>query len=60
LVNLAKKRAEGIMEYLILHGISKHRVSVMGRGREGVKYPNPQTEAELEYNRRVEVVIMGL
>jgi flagellar motor protein MotB len=60
LMSLAKKRAEGIMEYLVLHGISKHRVSVMGRGREGVKYPNPQTEQELEYNRRVEIVITGL
>lgn len=60
LIGLAKKRAEGIMEYLVLHGISKHRISVMGRGREGVKYPNPQTEEELENNRRVEIVITGM
>jgi outer membrane protein OmpA-like peptidoglycan-associated protein len=60
LASLAKQRAEGIMEYLVLHGVSKHRISVMGRGREGVKYPNPQSEEELEYNRRVEIVITGL
>jgi hypothetical protein len=24
-----------------------------------VKYPNPQSESELEYNRRVEVEILG-
>jgi outer membrane protein OmpA-like peptidoglycan-associated protein len=59
LMSLAKKRAEGIQDYLISHGISKHRVSIMGRGREAVKYPNPQSEAELEYNRRVEVEIVG-
>ncbi len=59
LMALAKKRAEGIQDYLISHGISKHRISIMGRGREGVKYTNPQSEAELEYNRRVEVEILG-
>ena len=59
LMTLAKKRAEGIQDYLISHGVSKHRISIMGRGRDGVKYPNPQSEAELEYNRRVEVEILG-
>lgn len=59
LMSLAKKRAEGIQDYLISHGVSKHRISIMGRGREGVKYPNPQSETELEYNRRVEVEILG-
>jgi outer membrane protein OmpA-like peptidoglycan-associated protein len=59
LMGLAKKRAEGIQDYLISHGVSKHRISIMGRGREGVKYPNPQSESELEYNRRVEVEILG-
>jgi outer membrane protein OmpA-like peptidoglycan-associated protein len=59
LMALAKKRAEGIQDYLISHGISKHRISIMGRGREAVKYPDPQSEAELEYNRRVEIEIIG-
>lgn len=59
LMSLAKKRAEGIQDYLISHGVSKHRISIMGRGREGVKYPNPQSEIELEYNRRVEIEILG-
>jgi outer membrane protein OmpA-like peptidoglycan-associated protein len=59
LMALAKKRAEGIQDYLISHGVSKHRISIMGRGREGVKFPNPQSESELEYNRRVEVEILG-
>jgi outer membrane protein OmpA-like peptidoglycan-associated protein len=58
-MGLAKKRAEGIQDYLISHGVSKHRISIMGRGREGVKFPNPQSEAELEYNRRVEIEILG-
>ncbi len=59
LMTLAKKRAEGIQDYLISHGVSKHRISIMGRGKEGVKYANPQSETELEYNRRVEVEIVG-
>jgi outer membrane protein OmpA-like peptidoglycan-associated protein len=59
LVALAKKRAENIQDYLINHGVSKHRLSTLGRGREAVKYPNPQTEEELEFNRRVEIEIIG-
>jgi outer membrane protein OmpA-like peptidoglycan-associated protein len=59
LVALAKKRAENIQDYLINHGVSKHRLSTMGRGREAVKYLNPQTEDELEFNRRVEIEIIG-
>lgn len=59
LIALAKKRAENIQDYLINHGVSKHRLSTMGRGREAVKYPNPQTEEELEFNRRVEIEIIG-
>ena len=59
LIALAKKRAENIQDYLINHGVSKHRLSTMGRGREAVKYPNPQTEEELEFNRRVEIEIVG-
>jgi outer membrane protein OmpA-like peptidoglycan-associated protein len=57
---LAKQRAEAVMEYLVLHGVSKHRISIIGSGRAGVKYPNPQTEAELDYNRRVEIEILGM
>jgi len=59
LIALAKKRAENIQDYLINHGVSKHRLSTMGRGREAVKYPNPQTEEELEFNRRVEIEVIG-
>lgn len=59
LIGLAKKRAENIQDYLMHHGVSKHRLSTMGRGREAVKYPNPQTEEELEFNRRVEVEVIG-
>lgn len=59
LIALAKKRAENIQDYLINHGVSKHRLSTMGRGREAVKFPNPQTEEELEFNRRVEIEVIG-
>jgi hypothetical protein len=31
----------------------------LGRGREAVKYPNPQTEEELEFNRRLEIEVIG-
>ncbi len=59
LIALAKKRAENIQDYLVNHGVSKHRLSTMGRGREAVKFPNPQTEEELEFNRRVEIEVIG-
>ena len=59
LIALAKKRAENIQDYLVNHGVSKHRLSTMGRGREAVMYPNPQTEEELEFNRRVEIEVIG-
>ncbi|MEN9335002.1 MAG: hypothetical protein RLY35_2182 [Bacteroidota bacterium] len=59
LMALAKKRAENIQDYLVNHGVSKHRLSTMGRGREAVKYPDPQTEEQLEFNRRVEIEIIG-
>ncbi len=55
--SLSKKRAKKVRRYLIGAGIRKSRMSVVGLGNESMKFPEAETEAEIQANRRVEIRI---
>ncbi len=53
-----EKRAQAVIDYLIQHGISKDRLVAKGAGNSQMIYPDPQTEWQIEANRRVEIEII--
>lgn len=57
---LSESRAFAIKKYLTFNGIKKNRVKTEGFGNEKMLFPNPQTPAESEQNRRVEVKITSV
>ncbi len=53
-----EKRAQAVIDYLIQHGVSKDRLQAKGAGNSQMIYPDPQTEWQIEANRRVEIEII--
>lgn len=53
-----EKRSQAVVDYLIQHGISKDRLEARGAGNSQMIYPDPQTEWQIEANRRVEIEII--
>ena len=54
---LSKKRAKSVKKSLVEDGINKKRITVVGYGNSKMKYPNAETDAEKQANRRVEIKI---
>lgn len=58
--NLSTQRAKAIHNFLLSHGIEKHRLSFKGFGSSQPVYPLPEkNEAERAANRRVEIKIVS-
>ncbi len=53
-----EKRAEAVIDYLIQHGIARERLEAKGAGNDQMIYPSPQTEWQIEANRRIEIEII--
>lgn len=56
--DLSLQRAKYVYQYLVNHGIEKARLSFVGYGGAGKRYPQEENEWEKEQNRRVEVKIV--
>lgn len=56
---LSAKRAKTIMQYFIVSGVNKDRMSVKGYGNEFPVYPAPKNDREQQANRRVEIKIVN-
>jgi outer membrane protein OmpA-like peptidoglycan-associated protein len=56
----SEKRAEAVREYLIQHGIEADRLTSRGEGNKFMIYPDPQTEWQVDANRRIEIEITEL
>jgi outer membrane protein OmpA-like peptidoglycan-associated protein len=54
---LSKKRAKKVRAYLVDSGIRKSRMSVAGFGNTKMKFPEAQTDDQIQANRRVEIRI---
>jgi outer membrane protein OmpA-like peptidoglycan-associated protein len=57
-IELSKKRAYAVTDYLIAKGVAKDRFVVKWYGKDQPKYPN-DTDANRKLNRRVEVGVMA-
>jgi outer membrane protein OmpA-like peptidoglycan-associated protein len=55
-LDLSRRRAEAVREYLVAQGIDRQRIVTVGRG-ENVPVATNQTVAGRQLNRRVEIVI---
>jgi outer membrane protein OmpA-like peptidoglycan-associated protein len=57
-IELSKKRAYAVSDYLIAHGVDKSRFEIKWYGEDQPKYPN-DTDANRKLNRRVEVAVIA-
>ncbi len=58
-INLAKRRAEVIYEYMVENGIDPNRIRHKGYGNTQMVYPNAVSEEHQAANRRVEMKVIG-
>jgi len=56
----SEKRSQAVVDYLIQHGIPEARLTVRGMGNKQMVYPDPQTDWQVEANRRIEIEITNL
>ncbi|MCW2700577.1 MAG: OmpA family protein [Blastococcus sp.] len=54
---LSLQRATVVKDWLVVHGVDRNRISVIGRGATEPVYADPTTDAEKAANRRVVTVI---
>src|SRR6478609_608231 len=57
-VDLSKKRAYAVSDYLMAQGVAKSRFEIKWYGEDQPKYPN-DTDANRKLNRRVEVAVIA-
>jgi len=55
-----EKRAEAVRDYLIQHGIKEERLTTKGFGNTQMIYPDPQTDWQIDANRRIEIQVTSL
>lgn len=53
----SEKRAEAVKDYLIQHDIEEERLTIRGDGNKKMLYTDPQTDWQVEANRRIEIEI---
>ena len=58
-INLSKKRAESVKNYLISQGISEIRIKTKGYGWSSPAYPYKSNQNENDLNRRIEIKIVN-
>ncbi len=58
--DISEWRAATVYKYLVSRGISKDRLSYVGRGFSAPKFFPENSDAEMVLNRRVEIVITGV
>ena len=58
-MDLSRRRAEAVVEYLENHGVPSNRLRTEGRGEAGPRATN-ETEAGRQLNRRVEIYVKPL
>jgi outer membrane protein OmpA-like peptidoglycan-associated protein len=56
-LELSKKRADAVKDYLVSRGIAPERVRAEGRGKQQPSAPNDTAEGRAQ-NRRVEIIVM--
>ncbi len=56
----SEKRAEAVRDYLVQHGIEEDRLTTRGDGNKKMLWPDPQTDWQVEANRRIEIEITEL
>ena len=54
---LSNQRAQAVVDYLVKKGINRDRLSALGFGNTRMVYPNAKTEFEMQFNRRVEILV---
>ncbi len=54
---LSEDRAKAVVDYLIKKGINSSRLIAKGYGNTEMVYPKAKSEYEMQFNRRVEVVV---
>jgi OOP family OmpA-OmpF porin len=57
-LDLSKRRAQAVSDYLVSTGVSEEKLRVLGRGAEDPIASNDTKEGRTE-NRRVEVIVIG-
>ena len=57
-VELSKKRAYAVSDFLVLQGVAQKRFDIKWYGKDQPKYPN-DTDANRQLNRRVEVAVIA-
>ncbi len=57
---VSEKRAEAVRDHLIQHGILEERLTIRGDGNKTMLYPDPQTDWQVNANRRIEIEIVEL
>lgn len=55
--NLSDARAKAVMGFLIKKGISSERLAAVGYGNTQMIYPKAKNEYEMQFNRRVEILV---
>lgn len=56
----SEKRADAVKDYLVQHGIDAKRLTTRGDGNKHMIYPDPQTDWQVDANRRIEIEITEL
>lgn len=55
--DLSEARAQAVVDYLIKKGIDSKRLSSVGFGNTQMVYPKAKSEYEMQFNRRVEILV---
>lgn len=55
--SLSDARAKAVVDFLIKKGIKSDRLTAVGYGNTQMIYPKAKTEYEMQFNRRVEVLV---
>jgi OmpA-OmpF porin, OOP family len=53
----SEKRAESVRDYLVQHGIEEDRLTTRGDGNKKMLWPDPQTDWQIDANRRIEIEV---
>jgi outer membrane protein OmpA-like peptidoglycan-associated protein len=59
-LELAQRRAESVVEYLVQHGIDHKRLSAKSYGKENLLKEDEKTDEDYQINRRSEVKVVGM
>ena len=55
---LSENRAEAVLDFLVGKGIKKSRLKSVGFGNSKMIFPNATTEFKMQFNRRVEILVL--